>query len=307
MFNKSDKEVREALAEVAKNPEQRQALAEFLIEWIQPNHYARDLMEMIMPTRSFNFNDIPVKKIRQGIEVRTLVPGAVHMASEITVQDVANYVLNGADVKVHANLWELESGELGSVQEIRREMEAKLSDFYITRVYNALSNIWSASNTPNNYASGSAVTATLLEDAIDEVTYRMGKAKAVVGARKTLLPITKFGAFWDRGAASNNTFWGSETRINQVLDTGWLGTYYGVPIVGLQQLWKSPIDYTTTIPEDKVLVIGENVGEFITFGEVREKQWNDMNPTPPMWMLEIYQQYGMIVDNASGIYVIKIT
>lgn len=302
-----EKKVREAFAASFNDKSQRQALAEFLVEWIDPNHYAADIMNVMLDTRNLGLGDILVKKVRQGVEVHTLVPGAVHLANEITVSDVANYVLEGADVKVNANLWELESGELGSVQEVRSEMQAKLADFYITRAYNALSNIWSLSNTPNNYASGSALTASLLEDAIDEVTYRTGGVRAVVAARKTLLPVTKFGAFWDRGASSSNTYWGDVGRISQVLETGWLGSYYGAPLVGLRQMWKSPVDYTTTIPENKVLVVGESVGEFITYGPVREKQWEDMNPTPPMWMLEIYQQFGIIVDNASGIYVINIT
>lgn len=302
----SEKQAQETFAALASDKNQRQALAAWIVDWIQPNHYTSEIMNLMLPTRSLNLGDALVKKVREGIEVRTLVPGAVHMASEITVTDVANYMLNGADVKVHANLWELESGELGTVGSIRSEMLAKLTDFYITRTYNALVNIWNDSNTPNNYASGSALTATLLEDAIDEVTYRMGRVRVVLGARKTLLPITKFGAFWDNGAGSP-TIVGSQTRIDEVLNNGWLGRYYGADIVGLDQMWKSPTDYTTMIPEDKILVVGDSVGEFINYGPVREKQWDDMNPTPPVWILELYQQYGMIVDNASGIYVINIT
>lgn len=298
--------VKEAFAALAKDKSQRQALAEWIVEYVDPRHYTEDIVSLMLSTRRLNPGDALVKKVRKGIEVRTLVPGAVHMQSEITVSDVANYVLEGADVKVGANLWELESGELGTVESIRAEMQAKLSDYYITRVYNALSNIWTAGNTPNNYSSGAAITATLLEDAIDEVNYRCGGVKAVIGVRKTMAPITKFGAFWDNGAGSP-TVWGSEERINEVHRTGWLGNYYGAPIVGLKQIWKSPVDYTTTLPENKILVVGEDVGEFVTFGEVREKQWEDMNPTPPMWMLELYTQFGIIIDNAQGIYVINIT
>ena len=154
--------VQESFAALASDKSQRQALAEWITEWIQPNHYTREIMDLMLPTRSLNLGDALVKKVRTGIEVRTLVPGAVHMASEITVQDVANYMLNGADVKVHANLWELESGELGTVESIRSEMLAKLTDFFVTRTYNALTNVWDAVNTPNNYATGSVITATLL-------------------------------------------------------------------------------------------------------------------------------------------------
>jgi hypothetical protein len=86
--------------------------------------------------------------------------------------------------------------------------------------------------------------------------------------------------------------------------TGMLGRYYGAPLIALDQIWDNPDDYNSLLPTDKILVIGENVGDFITYGEVKQKQWSDMNPTPPQWMLEIYQQFGMIIDNAQGIYVI---
>lgn len=299
-----EKKVQEAFAALAKDMSQRDALAEFIVEWIQPNHYTRDIVDLMLNTRSLNLGDALTKRVRRGIEVRTLVPGAVHLASEITVLDVANYMLDGADVKVHANLWDLDNGELGTVQSIRTEMLAKLTDFYINRVYSALSNIWNATNTANNYASGAAITAALLEDAIDEVNYRSGGVRVVIGVRNSMLPITKFGAFWN----DDGTQWqGVDSQLEEVMKTGWLGKYYGAPIVGLQQIWTDPVDYTATLPEDKILVVGENVGEFITYGPVRDKQWNDMNPTPPWWMLEIYQQFGMIIDNAQGIYVINIT
>jgi hypothetical protein len=300
-----EKRAQEAFAEMAKAND-KEALAEFIVEWIQPNHYTRDIVGLMMGTRALNLGDALVKKVRRGIEVRTLVPGSVHLASEITVLDVANYMLDGADVKVNFNLWELESGELGTLQSIRSEMLAKLSDFYINRVYTALANVWSAANTPNNYASGAAITATLLEDAIDEVNYRTGRANVVIGTRNVLTPVTKFGAFWDN-AAGSPTVWGSESRINEVHRTGWLGNYYGVPVVGLDQMWDNPVDYNALLPENYILVVGEGVGEFITYGPVRWKQWDDMNPTPPMWLLELYQQYGLILDNAQGIYVIELT
>lgn len=291
---------KEALASLLKDGN-KQALAELLVEFVQPQHLTIDFISLLLNTRSLNINDVLVKKIRKGIRVRTLVPGRIHLASEITVSDRINYVLDGADVKVTYNQWELESGELGSVEEIRREMGLKLRDYYMSKVFLALSTIWSAVNTPSNYTFvGGALTAGVLENAIDTINQTTSGVKAVIGTRAALTPITKFGAFWSDGTNVADV----PENISEIMRTGFLGRYYGARLIALDQQYDNPIDYTPLIPTDKILVIGENVGEFITYGEVKTKEYSDMRPTPPQWYLELYQQFGMIIDRADGIYVI---
>lgn len=296
-----EKKMQEALASMISDPSKRDALAEIIVEYVQPNHMATDFISGLLATRRLKPGDSLVKKVRKGIRVRTLVPGAVHLASEITVSERMNYVLDGADVKVTYNQWELEGGEIGTIQEIRREMAAKLNDYYISKVYTALSTIWSAGNTPLNFTSmGGNITAAALESAINYINQTTKGAKAIVGSRVAVTPITKFGAFWTDG--SNVGY--DPNDIQQIRQTGWLGKYYGVPVKAVEQVWDNPEDWQKLVPEDKVLIIGDGVGEFITYGDVKTKQWSDMNPTPPQWMLEIYQQFGLIIDNAMGIYVI---
>jgi len=280
----------------------RKALAELIVEYVQPHHITADFISMLLNTRVLNPGDALVKKIRKGIEVRTLVPGAVHLASEVTVSERINYSLDGADVKVTYNEWEIENGDIGTVESLRTEMFDKLKDFYMNKVFTALTTIWTAGNTPSNYtAVGGAIDATSLETAIDRINQTTSGAKAIVGVRAAVTPITKFGAFWNDGG----TQWAEvPSHLEEIMQTGMLGKYYGVPIIALDQEWDNPDDNNTLVPTDKILVIGENVGEFIVYGGVKEKQWVDMNPTPPQWMLEIYQQFGMIIDNAQGIYVL---
>lgn len=298
-----NQKMQEAIASIMKSKD-KEALAELLTEYIQPNHITTDFVGMLLNTRRLNEGDALVKKMRKGIEVRTLVPGAVHLASEITLTERMNYILDGADVKVTANLWELESGELGTVSDIRMEMMAKLRDFYMNKVFTALTTVWTAINTPLNFTNvGGSITATALEDAIDHINETAGGVKAVVGVRSAMTPITKFGAFWNDGATSA-TVQGVDSQLERVVQEGFLGKYYGAQLVALNQEWDNPEDYNTLLPTDKVLVIGNNVGEFITYGEPRDKQWDDMNPTPPRWYYEIYQRFGMIIDKAEGIYVI---
>jgi hypothetical protein len=294
--------LKESIASLMKAGK-REALAQLLVEYVQPGHITTDFVSMLLNTRALNPGDALVKKVRKGIKVRTLVPGSIHLASELTVSERANYVLDGADVKVTVNAWELDSGELGTIDSIRSEMLAKLRDFYMGKVFTSLSTVWSAVNTPSNFTNvGGVITSTALENAIDQINQTTSGAKVVVGSRKAMTPITKFAAFWSDGS---NVGYAPET-IREIMANGLVGRYYGVPLLTLEQIYDNPEDYNKLIPEDKILVIGENVGEFITYGDTKTKEWEDMRPTPPQWYLELYQQFGMIIDNAMGIYVLKV-
>lgn len=297
-----DIKLKEAIASLAKQKGSKDALAQLLIEFIQPNHITVDFVSMILNARALKEGDVLVKKLRKGIEVRTLVPGSIHLKSEITVHERANYILDGADVGVTYNEWELESGELGTVEEIRREMLVKLKDFYQNKVFTALTTVWTGVNTPSNFVSvGGALTSAVLKTSIDRINQTVGKVRAVVGVRSALTPITTFGGFW---ADPGSTLHRVDSQLEEVMKTGWLGVFYGANIIALDQIWDNPEDYNTLLPTDKILVIGDNVGEFITYGEVKYKEWSDMEPTPPQWKLEIYQRFGMIIDKALGIYVV---
>ena len=294
---------KEAIAGLMADSGNRDAFAEMLIEYIQPNHVATDYMSLLMDTRSLKPGDSLVKKIRKGIKVRTWVPGSIGLKSEITVSDRINYILDGAEVGVIANEWELESGEIGSVESIRNEAQLKLRDYFMNKVFTLLTTVWTAGNTPNNYTDvGGSVTATALKNMIDRINQTTSGVKAIVGTRAALTPITAFGASWSDGSSNLIV----PENISEIMSTGFLGKYYGAPIIALAQTYDNPEDHNTQLPTDKILVIGEKVGEFVTFGEARSKEWTDYQPTPPYWHMDIVQQFGLIVDNAEGIGVLAV-
>jgi len=280
------------------------ALAEFLIELVEPVAIPTGILSLLLDTRRLNYGDSKVFRLRKGVKARTLVPGTIHLASEITVKDRLIHQLDGLDVKVTFNERELKHGEIGSIADIRSSMTTALSNAYMNRVFTMLSTVWTAGNTPNNYASaGGNITGALLEAAIDRINDKTGKAVAIVGVRSVLTPITKFGAFWDDGATSA-TIVGVDSQLEKVVQDGFLGKYYGVPIRALTQVYDDPESDTALLPTDVVIIIGQKVGEFITYGDVEDKQWTDMAVTPPQWYLELWQEFGLIVANAEGIYVI---
>lgn len=89
-----EKNLKEAFAALVKEGN-KEAIAELLVEYIEPQHITTDFVGLLMNTRSLKPGDALIKKVRKGIKVRTLVPGRIHLASELTVSDRINYVLDG--------------------------------------------------------------------------------------------------------------------------------------------------------------------------------------------------------------------
>jgi hypothetical protein len=297
-----DEKLREAVAGVMKDESQRQALAEMIVEWIQPNHIAVDFISMLLNSRSLNPGDMLVKRVRKGINVHTLVPGQMTLKHEITIADRMNYMLDYAVTSVTANAWELKNGDIGTVESMKSEMMAKLRDYYMNKVFTTLTNVWNGSNTPYNWISaGGHITETILKTGIDYLSQTVGGVKAIVGTRALLNPITAFGAFWTDG--TNTTY--VPDNVREIMATGWLGKFYGVPVIALQQEYDFPDDHNALLPTDKVLLVGENVGEFITYGPPTSNEWTEPRVIPNQWNLDIYQAFGLIVDNAQGLYVIS--
>jgi hypothetical protein len=64
-----DTKVREAIASLMKDKNQKQALAEMIVEFVDPVHVSTAIMDQIMDTRSLKAGDSLVRKIRKGIRV----------------------------------------------------------------------------------------------------------------------------------------------------------------------------------------------------------------------------------------------
>lgn len=301
-----NEQFKKAYAELAKTD--KKALAELIVEYIDPKHITTDIVGMFLNTRTLKPGDSLVKKVRRGIEVRQLVPGQNSLASQITVKESVNFNLDTAYAEVSHNEWEVESGEIGTVESIRAEMIAKLSDYYITKVGNALYTLATINDSLNFYYITAPITRTVLEDAIDYVADVAGSVKGVVGRRTALAPITKF-AGYRQAAGSTGTVTDPMVAIPSALEeirrTGWFGTYYGTNFVALEQIYDNAFDRNPLIRDNLIVVIGGNCGEFITYGDTRQDEWTDMATAPPTWHLRIYQQFGLIFDKMENVAIIR--
>lgn len=296
---------KKAAAEVAKTD--KNALAALIVEYVDPKHITQDIVGMFLNSRSLEAGDMLVKKVRRGIEVRQLVPGQDTLASQITLKEVVTYNLDTAYAEVSHNEWEVESGEIGTVDDIRREMMAKLSDFYVVKVMNALYTLATLNDSTNFWYVTSPITRTTLEDAIDSISDIAGQVRSVVGRRPTLAPITKFAGY--RVGVGATEAAGSTVPVSSALEeirrTGWFGIYYGANFISLEQVYDNPYDRNGLLQDDLIVVIGDDCGEFITYGDTREDQWTDMGTAPPTWHIRIYQQFGLLFDRMENVGIIR--
>jgi hypothetical protein len=303
-----DKELfQKAYAEVAKGD--RKALAELIVEYTEPKHITQDIVGMFLNTRTLKVGDSLVKKVRRGIKIRQFVPGQTTLASQITVKESINHVLDQVYAEVSHNEWELESGEIGTADSIRREMSAKLNDFYQTKVMNALYTLATIDDDKNFYYVSGGITRSVLEDAIDYINDTAGSVKVVVGRRTALAPISKFAGYREvLGATDADTM--SVIPVNSVIEeiqrTGWFGRYYGASFQALDQIYDNDFDRNPLIKDNLIVVVGNNCGEFITYGEVRTDEWTEMSTAPPTWHVRIYQQFGFLFDKMENVAVIRV-
>lgn len=319
-------EDRIALAELQETD--RRAYAEVITEYIDPVYLTMDIMNQFMSTREFQPGEIRTKQFRGRYHVQQIVPGQITLGEQIIVRNKAlSYNLDILSAKAKYNELELRHGGLAFRPEtVRADIRKALDEKLVLRGWNALANIWATGNASaltysgSSYSNfqdvGGALTSTALDNAIDHVNFWSGGVRAIIGTEQALAPLTTFGQYklisgslTDNYVTINGQPAGTFNNTGPYNGAGGVESYRGVSnIVRLKQIFdESEYPKRPLLPTDFVLVVGEDVGEFITYGGVETKEWTDMEPTPPYWNYEIYTQFGMMIWNAQGIVKLKVT
>jgi hypothetical protein len=316
---------RKAIASLAKTD--KKAFAEIITEYIDPVYLSLDLLGNFMTSREMRFGDILVKRFKGKYHVQQIVPGQITLGEQIVVRDKALSVnLDILAAKAEYNQLELEHGGPQFTPEvIRSDVGKALQEKLLLRTWNALANIWTTGNataltitgsgTSNYIASGGTLTSTALDSAIDHVNYWSGSVKAIIGTEAALAPLTTFGQYKlisgtlsDNFVTVDNGNGAPPAHTLKNLSPYGNGNkgvenYRGVSnIVRIPQIFdNSEYPPVPLLPTDFVLVIGDNIGEFLTYGGPQYKEYVDNRPTPPYWNYETWIQFGMIIWNARGI------
>jgi hypothetical protein len=315
-----------AVAEAAKTAQdagrlgRRTAFADLVVEVVQPNHLSLDLFSTFMPVTQMQPGDLRGRRVRRGrYPIRTMVPGSKHLTDVLDYLEYQTFMFDRLIAGTSHSVWEIASGEVGTVEQMRTELRADLFDEIVSKVFSLLTTVWTSGLTPNNYvdASGTGVTATALDAMIETLLDYTGQVKAIIGSRAALLPIYRFSQYREFVPTSPNTnaFVPIVEKLNEFAANNRVSTYLGIPLIELPQVYRNRLPANATgglrdagnrmIPTDKILVIGGNVGEIALMGGFEYADYTDPTTQPANYVLHGWQGYGMIVDDVAQIGIIK--
>lgn len=316
--------VAEVVATAGVSPKNRSAYADLIMTVVEPNHLTLDLFNAFLPTRQFNVGDRIGKRVRRGrYPVRTMVPGSKHLHDVLSFQESQTYMFDRLIAGTSHNLWEIQSGEVGTTDQFRSELRADIFDELVSRVFTLLSSVWNSTDTPNNYtdATSTGITATALDNAIENMLEYTGNVRAIIGARRALLPVYSFAQFREFALSGTNTdaVGFQTTAFNEFTNTKSVRQYYGIPLVEVPQVYRNRLSFSGTggnlnlrdatnrmIPTDRVILVGENAGEIALMGGTEYQDYTDPTTQPPNYVLHSWQSYGLLVDDVEAIHIIKV-
>jgi len=299
----------------------RTAYADLVIETVQPNHLSLDLFSSFMPTVQMNPGDAMGRRVRRGrYPIRSMTPGAKHLTDVLSYQEYYTFMFDRLIAGTSHSVWEIQSGEVGTVETMRSELRADLFDDLVSRVFTLLTTAWNSTDTPNNYldSSSGGLTQVGLEAMMETILNYSGQVKAIIGSRQALLPLYKFAQFkefvltgtvTDRGFAVTPAF-------TEMLGANKISSYLGVPVIEIPQVYRDRLDANASsmswrgvgqrmIPTDKVVVIGGDAGKIALMGGFEYQDYTDPTTQPAKYVLHGWQAYGMVIDDIQQIGVIK--
>jgi hypothetical protein len=312
-----DKELMKALAEQAKtagqSPTGKSAFAETIINMVEPNHLSLDLFSTFMPTRQANLGDTIIRRVRRGrYGIQTMVPGTNHLVSQPTdVQDYHTYVFDRLIGGVRESVWNLRAGDLTTIDRMRQQLQFDLTDNLIAKVFALLGSVWNSVDTPSNYATTTNLTYPILDTMIENLLLSAGSVKAIIGTRSALRNIYDFAGWreWQYMSGSSEIAYPVTPKLLEYLTTNRVSSYKGIPLIELPQVFTNQLpDFREKlIPDNQIILVGQNAGEILMYGNVEYQDYTDMTIQPADYILNAWMSYGMVVDMPENIGVIKLT
>jgi len=274
-------EMKQAVSD--NDPARRAALANKIVKYISDSIEQRDLASIILPKEYIPVGTTAEYAIRGKLKAYWHEPGSYAPRTRM-FQRVVTVPTWMVSANPEYEISQLEAGRYGSAQDqIVAAREAILGAIN-ARIWSVISG--SIATTDANYFTSTSVfNKSALDNAINYVEDQYGEAKAIVGRRNLLYKILD----WGSGTYDTGVF--SDSMKDQVLKTGKINSYRGIPIIALPQ-WRDGYG-RLTVEQDTVMVVGTDVGKYVVNQDLRSKDAIDVDTL--IWNIHLYMKMGAAV------------
>jgi len=296
------KELSRAFAEAMKlglaQEDSRRAIAVKIVKTISDSMAQEDLASLLLTKEYIPLGQTVELKVPGKLKAYWHEPGSYAPRTQM-VNKV--FQIPTALISAHPEyeLGQLESGRYGTMQEQIDAAKEALQGAINAKVFNTL--IGSITSGANYATCSGKLTFSALNDAINYVEDQVGGATAIVGRRNVLSSILDFGTDSMTAPATDTGIFSDEMK-NQVMKTGKIQLYRGIPLVGLTQ-WRDAFG-KVTVDEGNVLVIGKDVGRYVVSQELRSADAIDVDNL--VWHIHLYMRVGCGVIFPERMYRLQI-
>lgn len=274
----------EELKDAVRDDEKRVAVANKIAKYVSDSIEQRDLASLILPKEVIPVGTSAEYIIRGKLKAYWHEPGsyAPRTSMKQRVMTVPTWMISAHP---EYEISQLESGRYGTAQEQVTAAREAILGAINARIWNTITGSITASDA-NYFTSTGNFNKSALDNAINYVEDQVGEVKCIVGRRNLLYRMLDWGT---TGTADTGIF--SDNMKDQVLKTGKIPAYRGIPIIGLPQ-WRDGFG-KLTISQNEIMVVGTDVGKYVVNQELRSKDAIDVDTL--IWHIHLYMKMGCAV------------
>lgn len=278
LMNEEARDLQNRIKAMAKSNVGLAELAQLITEDLEEEMRAYDIRPLFFgPVKNRDLNEKVEYKRKGKFRAYQISHGGYVPKSRI-FQNTVTVEPDLFAVRPACDLLQLETGKIGSVQELRDGARDALLTEYNRQVY-AVLDAAIPSGAPNTYTINTAVDKATIDAAILHVS-QYGPV-SVIGTHASLSPILDFTGLTD-------------ATKEQIERTGSLGSYRGANLVKLEEFVDA--DDVKVIRDDRIFVVAQKAGHIDDFGELRNREIVDAEHDE--FSIKIQTMWGLTVLHA---------
>ena len=290
-------------ADIINNMQHRQAVATKIVKFVSNDIYTQDLVNLVADTETFNPGEVIQFHIHRELKAHILEPGATAKRSKL-VKDSITLPHHRVYVGTELDLNQLRSGRLGTINDYRRKVGETILGKRNELLWQTLNFSIDSSTIDDNYATfastvNAATKKTALDGAIEFVHDNTNSGPNAIVARYSAISWVE-----DISSATNLSTFFPEMTKEQIMATGFVTIYRGVPIFRLRAYKDG--DNRQMVSNNDIHVLSDGT---VKFGRVLPglQSFNNINGQTFSWEIDFWEEYGVAIVDSKKNYRIEIS